>query len=37
MHMRRQVVMRVRDKPHAVKRLRAHIYTLAPSHCAAKE
>jgi hypothetical protein len=29
MHVRRQVVMRVRDKPHAVKGLRAHILTLA--------
>ena len=28
MHMRRQMVMRVREKPHAVKRLRAHTLTL---------
>jgi len=27
-HMRRQMVMRVRDKPHAIKRLRAHTFNL---------
>jgi hypothetical protein len=37
MHMRRQVVVRVREKPHAVKRLRAHTLTLAPPPCPEKE